>query len=227
MRERTILIIVVLIFGLIGTGVAVALLVEPLPEIATTEAETVSQALKVFFGLAAAVFLGVQGLLMFAAVRGHLLGSSKGTVSRGLEMLWVALPALLVVVIAVYSLNALTEIEAPARDPLVVEVTGEQFRWSFEYVGTGVKTDVLVLPVGRPVELVFTSKDVLHSFWVPEFGEKVDAVPGYVTSITVTPMKVGTHTAVCAELCGAEHESMQAEVQIQSQAGFESWLGSQ
>lgn len=227
MRERTILLIVLLVFGLIAAGVAVGVLVEPLPEIATAEAQTVSSALKVFFGIAAVVFLGVEGLLVFAAVRGHLLGKSEWKLSKGLEMVWIALPALLVGVIGIYSINVLSTIEAPARNPMVVNVTGEQFVWRFFYVESAVSSDTLVLPVGEPVELVFTSKDVIHSFWVPEFGEKVDAVPDLVTSITLTPIKVGAYTAVCAELCGEGHEGMQAEVIVQTAAAFEAWLGSQ
>jgi cytochrome c oxidase subunit 2 len=226
-RERTILLIVLLVFGLIAAGVAVGVLVEPLPEIATAEAQTVSSALKVFFGIAAVVFLGVEGLLVFAAVRGHLLGKSEWKLSKGLEMVWIALPALLVGVIGIYSINVLSTIEAPARNPMVVNVTGEQFVWRFFYVESAVSSDTLVLPVGEPVELVFTSKDVIHSFWVPEFGEKVDAVPDLVTSITLTPIKVGAYTAVCAELCGEGHEGMQAEVIVRTAAAFEAWLGSQ
>ncbi|MFQ5921264.1 MAG: cytochrome c oxidase subunit II [Anaerolineales bacterium] len=228
MRERTILLIVLLVLGLIAAGVVVGVVVEPLPEIATAEALTVSQALKVFFGIAAAVFLGVEGLLVFAAVRGHLLGKSRGQVSSGLEMVWIALPAVLVGVIVIYSIKALSEIEAPVRDPMVVTVTGKQFEWEFFYVDAGVSSDTLVLPVGSPVELVFTSTDVIHSFWVPAFGEKVDAVPDMdpPASLTVTPLKAGSYRAVCAELCGEGHKAMQAEVLIQDPSAFEAWLGS-
>ena len=227
MRERTILLITLLGLALIAAGVAVAVVVEPLPELATAEALIVSQALKVFFGIAAAVFLGVEGLLVFAAVRGHFLGKSRGQVSSGLEMVWIALPAILVAVIVIYSVKVLSEVEAPARNPMVVTVTARQFEWEFFYVGAGVSSDTLVLPVGRPVELVFTSTDVVHSFWVPAFGEKVDAVPDLVTSITVTPLKAGSYEAVCAELCGEGHEAMKAEVLIQDPSAFEAWLGSQ
>jgi cytochrome c oxidase subunit 2 len=227
MRERTILLITLLGLGLIAAGVAVGVLVKPLPEIATAEALIVSRALKVFFGIAAAVFLGVEGLLVFAAVRGHLLGKSRGQVGSGLEMVWIALPAVLVAVIVIYSVNALSEIEAPVRNPMVVTVTGKQFEWEFFYVDAAISSDTLVLPVGRPVELVFSSTDVIHSFWVPAFGGKIDAVPDRATSLTVTPLKAGIYTAVCAELCGEGHEGMQAEVRIQDPAAFEAWLGSQ
>ncbi len=227
MRERTILLITLLGLGLVAAGVAVGVLVQPLPQVATAEAQTVSQALKVFFGISAAVFLGVEGLLIFAAVRGHLLGKSQGKVGSGLEMVWIALPAVLVAVIVIYSVNVLSEVEAPASNPMVVEVTARQFEWEFFYVDSAVSSDTLVIPVGRPVELLFTSADVIHSFWVPAFGEKIDAVPDIVTSITITPLKVGIYQGVCAELCGEGHTEMQAEVLVQDFKAFENWLGSQ
>ena len=227
MRERTILLITLLGLGIVAAGVAAGVLAQPLPQIATAEAQSVSQALKVFFGISAAVFVGMEGLLVFAAIRGHLLGESKGKIGSGLEMLWIALPALLVAVIVIYSVNVLSDIETPANHPMRVRVTARQFEWEFFYVDSAVSSDTLVLPVGRPVELVFTSDDVIHSFWVPAFGEKVDAVPGMVSSITITPLKVGFYQGVCAELCGEGHTEMQAEVRIQELAAFTTWLGSQ
>ena len=227
MRERTILLITLLGLGIVAAGVAAGVVAQPLPEIATVEAQSVSQALKFFFAISAAVFVGVEGLLVFAAVRGHLLGKSEGKIGSGLEMVWIALPALLVAVIVIYSVNVLSDVESSAKDPMVVAVTGKQFEWEFFYVDSAVSSDILVLPVGRPVELVFTSVDVIHSFWVPAFGEKVDAVPDIVTSITVTPLKSGIYRGVCAELCGLGHTEMQAEVRVQPMGAFEAWLGSQ
>lgn len=226
MRERTILLITLLGLGLLAVGVAVVVVVEPLPEIATVEAQLLSQGLKIFFGIAAVVFLGVEGLLVFASVRGHLQGKSQAQVSSGLEMVWIGLPAVLVAVIVIYSVNLLSDIEAPAKDAMVVTVTARQFEWEFYYVDAAVSSDTLVLPVGKPVELLFTSADVIHSFWVPAFGEKIDAVPDMVTSLTVTPLKTGIFRGVCAELCGAGHETMQADVLIQDPAVFEAWLTS-
>jgi len=223
-RERTILLISLLGLGLLAVGVGVVVVVEPLPEIATAEAQALSQALKIFFGIAAVVFLGVEGLLVFAAVRGHFLGKSQARISSGLELVWIGLPAILVAVIVIYSVKLLSDIEAPASDPLVVTVTARQFQWEFYYVDAAVSSDTLVLPVGRPVELQFTSADVIHSFWVPAFGEKIDAVPDMVTSLTVTPQNTGIYRGVCAVLCGAGHEAMQADVLIQEPAAFEAWL---
>lgn len=227
MRERNILLIALIVLSLLVAGVLVGVFIEPLPEIVTGEGRLVSQALKVFFGVAAAVFLGVEGLLVFAALRGHFLGDSQGRVTGGLEVLWIAVPGLLVAVIVVYSINVLAQIEAPASNPLVVNITARQFEWEIEYPGLGVRSTELHLPTGRAAKLVFTSEDVIHSFWVPEFGGKIDAVPGIATSLTVTPMRAGILSAVCAELCGAGHTNMVAEVWVQDPEVFEEWLAAQ
>ena len=227
MRERSILLIAAIVISLIAIGVAVGLLVDPLPNAATSQARLVSQALRVFFGLAAAVFLGVEGLLVFAALRGHLFGDSSDRVGGAWELLWITIPALIVAVIVVYSINVLEQIEAPAPNPLVVEVTGSQFRWDFHYPDSGVNSNELHLPAGERVQLQFTSADVVHSFWVPEFGGKIDAVPGMVTTLNITPIRRGFYEGVCAELCGAGHTEMVADVRVDAPADFEDWLASQ
>jgi cytochrome c oxidase subunit 2 len=86
---------------------------------------------------------------------------------------------------------------------------------------------VLYLPSGRPVVFKLTSLDVIHSFFVPEFSEKLDAVPGITTTLRVTPNRIGNYPAECTELCGAGHSLMRAAVHVVSQSQFNSWLSSQ
>lgn len=226
MHERNILAITVLILSLVVVGVLVATFVRPLPQVATEQAQLVDQLLRVLFGLAAAVFFGVEGLLFFAAVRGRLFRSAVAIENPGgsLELLWITLPAVIVVALSVYSIRVLAAMEAPPRDPLRVEVMASQFEWDFHYPVSGVTSNELHLPAGRPVVLEFTSRDVIHSFWVPAFGGKVDAMPDRVTSLTLTLMKPGIFGAVCAELCGAGHTEMIASVQVEEAAQFEEWL---
>lgn len=226
MRERTILLGILSVLGLIALGLVVGSRIQPLPELATDRAQQVNQLLKMLFGLATAVLLAVEGLLIFSAVRGRLgLGSSK--MDGSLELLWILLPSVIVIVISVYSIRVLTELESPTGNPLIVEVNASQYRWSFHYAESGVTAGELHLPVGRQVQLRLLSSDVVHSFWVPEFGGKVDAVPGLVTSLTIVPMKTGVYRAVCAEYCGAGHTGMLAPVQVESAAAFDSWLADQ
>jgi cytochrome c oxidase subunit 2 len=228
MRERNILLVTILVLSLIGVGIAVASLVRPLPQAASDRAVLVDQLLRVFFGLATAVFLGVEGLLVFAAVRGRVFGTSAaiGNPNPALELLWLAVPAALVLVLSVYSIRVLLLIEAPRSDPLLVEIAASQYRWDFHYPESGVTTNELHLPAGRPAVLQFRSRDVIHSFWVPVFGGKIDALPDRVTSLALTPLRTGEYQAVCAELCGVGHAGMIASVWVEDPAGFEQWLQS-
>ncbi len=106
-----------------------------------------------------------------------------------------------------------------------INVTGQQWVWNFDYPESkGVRSEVLYLPVNRPVVFHITSKDVKHSFWVVQMGIKMDANPGYVTETAVTPNKIGVFDVRCAELCGLLHAYMQNKVHVVSQADYDAWL---
>lgn len=116
---------------------------------------------------------------------------------------------------------------------LVVEVRGKQWSWSFTYPEHGVTVkDLLVLPVGKRVRFDLTAEEVLHSFWVPAFRVKLDAVPGRVTTLHVTPdREISTRDDLtvrvqCAELCGTGHATMRAAVEVVSPERFERWIAS-
>jgi cytochrome c oxidase subunit 2 len=112
-------------------------------------------------------------------------------------------------------------------DALVVDVTGQQWVWTFDYPSLGnVESDQLYLPVNRPVVFHVTSKDVVHSFWVVQMGIKVDANPGETTKTSVTPNRLGTFDVRCAELCGLLHADMETSVHVVSPSDFRSWLRS-
>ena len=106
-----------------------------------------------------------------------------------------------------------------------INVTGQQWVWNFDYPeSNGVRSEVLYLPIDRPVVFHITSKDVKHSFWVVQMGIKMDANPGYVTETAVTPNKIGVFDVRCAELCGLLHAYMQNKVHVVSQADYDAWL---
>jgi cytochrome c oxidase subunit 2 len=145
----------------------------------------------------------------------------------GLEIAWTAVPAVLVTLIAVVSTVALAENGKWQRDRLKVEVTARQFAWSFEYPQYGgFKSGTLWLQEDRQVELRLTALDVVHSFWVPEFRQKQDAVPGQVTRLGITPTKTGQRTLICTELCGLGHALMRAPVVVLTKAEFERCVAS-
>src|SRR5207249_10708630 len=142
----------------------------------------------------------------------------------GLEIAWTAIPFLLVTAIAVVSAIVLEKDDATGANPLRVEVTAQQFFWSYRYPELGNKeSDVLRLPVNRSIVLHMTSKDVIHSFWVPEFRQKQDIVPGIHPTLHITPNRVGTYPVVCTELCGVGHALMRSRVIVMKAGAFAKW----
>lgn len=107
---------------------------------------------------------------------------------------------------------------------LVVDVKGIQFAWLFNYPSSGVSAGELHVPVGADVQLNLSAEDVIHSFWVPQFRIKQDALPGIPTQLRFVATKLGTYPVVCAELCGGYHGSMRTQVVVHTQEEFDNWL---
>jgi cytochrome c oxidase subunit 2 len=107
---------------------------------------------------------------------------------------------------------------------VVVNVTGMQFAWLFDYPNNGVSAGELHIPVGADVQLNLSAQDVIHSFWVPQFRLKQDAIPGISTELRFVATKPGTYPVVCAELCGGYHGSMRTQVIVHTPEEFDSWL---
>lgn len=148
--------------------------------------------------------------------------------NTGLEIVWTAIPALIVIVLGIVSAFVLSENGQAGPNPLQVTVIGQQFTWKFEYPEQGgVKSGELVIPVGRETKFTMQSVDVIHSFWVPNFGQKMDAVPGIETTILVTPTRTGNFAVVCAELCGLGHATMRAKARVVTQSEFDKWIEEQ
>jgi len=145
--------------------------------------------------------------------------------NAALEIVWTIVPLALVLYFGYLGAANLAEVTAPQPDELIVKVTAAQFSWSFEYPDLN-KTSPgeLVLPQGRPVLFQITSLDVIHSFWVPEFRMKQDAVPGIIRELRITPSLVGEYKVRCAELCGTGHANMRAAVRVVEPAEFDAWI---
>jgi cytochrome c oxidase subunit 2 len=147
-----------------------------------------------------------------------------------LEIIWTIIP--LFIVLAYAYLGAVNLAETRRVDPeaMIVNVTGLQWSWTFEYPsasGPNVISDELHVPVGKQVLLRMTSNDVIHSFWVPEFRVKQDLVPGRITELRITPILEGNYMVRCAELCGTSHAYMEKPVVVTSQEDFDAWMGQQ
>jgi cytochrome c oxidase subunit 2 len=143
----------------------------------------------------------------------------------GLEIVWTAIPAVLVTAISIASAIVLAKNDDAGPNPIRIAVTAQQFAWKFEYPGDAkVTSGQLVLPVNEAVKLTLHSLDVIHSFWVPEFGQKSDAVPGIETTLVITPTRKGTFTLLCTELCGIGHSTMRAGVRVVDRAEYDKFL---
>ena len=143
----------------------------------------------------------------------------------GLEIAWTAVPALLVTAIGIVSAVVIARNGDAGARPLEVQAIGQQFAWKFVYSDfDDLPSGELVLPVGREARFTMSAVDVVHSFWVPNFGQKMDAVPGIETEILVTPTRVGDFAVVCSELCGLGHATMRAKARVVTQREFDAWV---
>lgn len=151
-------------------------------------------------------------------------------------VMWTAVSSLLAFFLVVWGLAELAQITAnsygtiPADEQpedsqaLIVNVTGQQWVWTFEYPQyDGITSETLYLAKDRPVYFNVTSKDVIHNFWAVELGVKIDANPGAITQTGVTPDKVGLFNVRCAELCGMHNAYMETGIQVMEKKDFNSW----
>ncbi len=224
----------VLVGLVVGAAVAVVAVVIPwLPEGASDESEAIDLTYWVvtiicivIFALVAAVT--IYAVWKFRAAPDDLEDGKPIHGNTRLEIVWTLIPTILVTAISGISGWALLDVQNVAEGTRVVNVTAQQFAWSFSYPNAGDRmTGELVLEQGTPVELRLTAKDVLHSFWVPEFRMKQDAVPGITTSVKVTPKELGTYEVICTELCGLGHSVMRAQARVLSSEDYAAWLEEQ
>jgi cytochrome c oxidase subunit 2 len=224
-------IVQLIVVGVLAAAVAsaVALIPDWLPKSASDEAGRIDFVFWFVTGICIFVFAIVAAVSVLAVVkfRAKPDDDSDGPPIHGhtgLEILWTAMPALLVTAIAIVSAIVLAKDDAAGANPLRVNVYAQQFFWSYSYPGYGNKeSSILRLPVDRSVVLRMTSRDVIHSFWVPEFRQKQDVVPGIHPTLHITPNKLGTYPAICTELCGLGHGLMRSRVIVMEPEAFERW----
>jgi cytochrome c oxidase subunit II len=207
---------------------AIVLTVPWLPEDASTQAETMDTLYDVLAVISCYIFAFVVGILLVSVVhfRRRHNDLSDGEPIHGnttLEAIWTAIPALLMVGAAVYSGLVLADIEETKANTQEVQITGQQFAWTFDYRNLDFKSGELHMVKGTPYHFTLKAKDVIHSFWVPQFRMKKDAVPGITTDVRVTPTRTGSFTLVCTELCGLGHSTMRAPIVVEDQASFDEW----
>jgi cytochrome c oxidase subunit 2 len=213
-------------------GTAITLWIDWFPTSASTGASDIDTLYDVLLIASVPIFVLVMAVALycvwkFRARPGDMRDGAPIHGNTKLEIIWVTVPFLMVTALAIYGWVVLDDLEAKQPDTLRVNVTGQQFTWTFEYPGEKVTTKQLVLPKDRPVEFKIKTNDVIHSFWVPEFRLKSDAVPGLTTEIRLTPNRNGRYQVVCAELCGLGHATMRQDVRVVEEPAFDAWLGEQ
>ena len=244
------------LIGLVAAVVvtAIAVLVPWLPEQASDERKNIDFVFWFTTAICIAIFAVVAAVTVYAGIKFRAApdDDSDGPPIHGhtgLEIVWTAVPTVLVTAIAIVSSVALARNDTAkaGQEPLKVLARGQQFAWTFTYPEQGAlpedkaerqalclepetrrvtSSPVLRLPLDRSVELLLCAREVIHSFWVPEFGQKQDAVPGIETQLTITPIKLGEFRVICTELCGLGHAAMRTKAVVMQQAAFERWLRS-
>jgi cytochrome c oxidase subunit 2 len=227
-----------ILFAAVGTAVllTVVLSINWFPTHASTQLNRTSTLYDVLLIASVPMFVIVETVVVFCVWKYRMRPGQEnidGPPIHGntrLEVLWTVLPAILIFGLAIYAYTVLRSNEAKKADAMTVDVTARQFEFEFTYPNQGGKTvvsPILYLPKGKPVVFKLRSYDVVHSFFVPEFAEKLDAVPGITTTLRVTPIKAGSYPAECTELCGPGHSFMRALVKVVSPATFTAWLSKQ
>jgi cytochrome c oxidase subunit 2 len=187
----------------------------------------------------AAIFVLVEGLLIAfiwkyrRQKRERFEPGAEIHGATNLELAWTAGPVLVLFLIAAFVFIELPGIKdvpeaAAGEEELEISVVGRQFYWQYEYGNGVIAIDQMRAPAGVPVRLEVTApdSDVIHSWWIPALGGKIDAIPGLTNETWFQAEKEGTYTGQCAELCGVEHAQMLAEVEVMSPEAFDAWLAS-
>ena len=189
----------------------------------------------ILFWLGGFVFVFVEGILLWTIFRYRRRSDSDRPEhvhgNTTLEILWTAIPALILAFIAVPTVRTIFKTQAVARaDALQVEVIGHQWWWEFKYPQYKITTaNELYLPVGRTVNFSLRTQDVLHSFWIPQMGGKRDLITNHTNYLWFTPDSVGEQAwnGMCVEYCGASHANMRFKMLTVTPANFESWAAHQ
>jgi len=205
-----------------------------LPDALTKTAQEIDDLFMMIFWISLAVFILVEGLLAIFLIRYKRKHPDKQGLpihgSTKAEVIWTLIPAIILVFIGVYSSGMVYTIQQPPADAYEIKVTGFKWAWEFNYPNGAKTINELHIPEGKDVLFTITSKDVIHSFWIPEFRMKQDAVPGRVTQFSVKAEDIGSservlkERIVCAEYCGNQHSKMLGNVTIQKPDEFEKWV---
>lgn len=231
--------------GLLLVGLTAPLMAactRPLPsfDVVTPRGREISDLFTAALAVSLLVFLLVVGVLTYILVRFRERPGQDGeppqvSGNRTLEITWTVVPAVILgifFVLAVQTMRSVyADMSSAGGSALPIEVVGYRFWWEYRYrvdpsnpSSTVVTANELRVPVGVPLRLEITAADVLHDFWVPQFGWKRDAVPGKVNVLPATVTRAGTWDGICTNYCGVQHAWMRIRVVAEPQEQFQAWL---
>ena len=197
------------------------------PDPSSTTAAGVDRLFYFILGICIVFFTLIVSLMVFFVLRYRArpgIGPEPSpSHNTPLELLWSGIPLLLVGVIFVWGFRSYMHMQSPPDDSYEIRVTAKKWVWSFTYPNGHVDSDLHV-PLDRPVRLVMSSDDVIHSLYIPAFRIKQDVVPGRYSSLWFEADQVGEYTLYCAEYCGTQHSGMLAKVVVHASGEFEGWL---
>lgn len=200
------------------------------------EARTIDNLQRPIFYIAGVVLVFVVGFVLFTVVKfrerpGHEAMPKQVHGAPRLEIAWTLAPAVLLAAILVPTMNTIFDLAQKAPDPITINVIGQQWWWEYDYpgflndAGTPIVTSgEMVIPADRWVQLRITSRDVIHSFWIPKLNGKKDAVPGRVHNLKMKADEPGEYRGQCTEFCGLSHANMRMRVVALSAADWDRWV---
>ncbi len=179
------------------------------------------------FWVSVLLFVGVVGAMTYFAIRYRRRGKMTYTSNPHndkLEITWTVIPTILVFVVFVWGFRGYINLSVVPKDALEIKATGQKWFWSFDYPSGATTVNELVIPEDKPIKLLMSSKDVIHSFFVPEFRTKKDVLPNRYTIEWFEAMEQGEYQILCAEYCGTKHSEMLAKVRVVSTKEYNEWL---
>ncbi len=146
--------------------------------------------------------------------------------NTALEVAWSVVPLIVVIGLFAWGFKNYLDMLIAPKDAIEIRVTGQKWSWSFEYENGAVSASEIAVPINKPVKLIITSRDVLHSFFIPSFRTKMDVVPNKFTTLWFQATQYGPQQVFCAEYCGTDHSRMYAKILVMSQADYDRWVES-
>lgn len=200
-----------------------------LPPAASTTAHNTDSLFYFIFYLSLFFFVVIMAAMVAFAVRYRRRKHGEKTADihghRNLEIAWSVIPGILLMVIFFWGFTGFMDLAVPPANALDIRVTGQKWVWAFDYP-EGINSNELVVPAGKPVRLTMSSKDVIHSFYVPDFRIKRDVLPNRYTVLWFEAPNPGEHNVFCTEYCGAQHSGMLTKVKVLAQADYDAWIAS-